>query len=341
MEQVYDYHIWTEQSPVSIRDIVVANGKAHGVNPSQHTIDVFEKKIVNAYWGKALLAYATPQNNPKTVCGAVAYGVYSICINGKTVNGGIAYTSFVVPEYQGKGIFKKLILFAQQKCKENGYAILISFPNAKSISGYRSAGWTAPAGILKHMLRPGSLKSIFRWILHYKDLKKGFDATLPNQRNNSENYKLVEDIFKNRAATQSLIKENYAKPNRSEGFYKWRLCEHPQSDYGIEIFDNDYIIYRRGFRGKLCEIQLLDYNIGADYKKRMRVLTSRIVKKERADILTLRISAQHPLCKVLKQMHFIEFGKNSNLNFSYLVFDENLEMENTNWIISGLDFHMA
>lgn len=341
MEQEFDFHIWTEQSPISVNDILLANANAHGFKLSAKDTNTFELKVVKGYYGKAVLAYATPRDNPTIVCGAVAYGVYEISMGNRIVNGGIAYTSFVVPAFQGKGVFKRLIQFAQQQCKEHFFSILISFPNSKSIAGYKSAGWTAPDGLLQYMVRPASLKAILRWLWKFNDLRKRFNSTPTDDVSVSECAESIGLLNIDKNERNRFLQNNVAWPVRSEGFYRWRVCELHQSSYGIEWDNDDFIIYRRGFRGRLREIQLLDFRVSQADKNALKCLLKKISKKERADIFTLKISRTHPYFALFKQNTFFSTGQNKNLNFSYLVLDESIEGESLVWAISGLDFHMA
>ncbi len=339
MIQAFDYHIWTEQSPITIEDILIANGKAHGTTPSKKSIETFTKKVIDAFYGPAILAYATPQDNPNIVCGAVAYGIYEFNIKNKKVKGGIAYTSFVVPEFQGKGIFKKLILFAQQKCKESGYAIIISFPNSNSLPGYKSAGWTFSEGLLKYMIRPATFKSIFRWLHYFKDLRKSFKGEPCDTHFEEKCPELINKVFCEEKNTS--FSNNLVFPIRSQGFYLWKLCELRQSSFGIEEIDGNFIIYRRGYRGRLKEIQILDFGFKQTNTIVIRKLLKQIQVNEFADIFSLKISISHPHYYLFKKHAFFNIRNNKNLNFTYLILDESIDRESFRWVIVGLDFHMT
>lgn len=45
------------------------------------------------------------------------------------------------PEYQGKGIFKKLTLTLLEKCRQEGYHFVFNTPNKSSMPGYIKMGW--------------------------------------------------------------------------------------------------------------------------------------------------------------------------------------------------------
>jgi GNAT superfamily N-acetyltransferase len=338
MEQEYDYHIWTEQSPISINDILLANTMTHKLELTPQAFNTFKEKVINAFWGPTVLAYVTPKNEPLNICGAVTYGVYEMIMNNEIVKGGIAYSNFVRPDHQGRGIFKKLIRFVKDECKKRGFVFLISFPNSNSVAGYRSVGWNVPDGYLKFLIRPASFSKLLLRIWRYKDLRKKFEATKP-ERNLSyikESLKGIEEL--------NILKKtdsigNFVYPNRSQEFYFWRLCDLNQSSYGVELKNGDFIIYRRGSRGILKEIQLLDYRFNS--KKDFSRLLKSIEAKENADIFTLRISRDHPYFYQFRKNFFFNTGKSKDLNFAYSILEEVNKETKFTWAISGLDLHMA
>ena len=66
------------------------------------------------------------------------------------------------PEYQGKGIFKKLTLQLVNESKKNDFDFIFNTPNESSMPGYLKMGWTT-AGKLGLRIRP-SIPVIFNLI---------------------------------------------------------------------------------------------------------------------------------------------------------------------------------
>ena len=60
------------------------------------------------------------------------------------------------PAFQGKGIFKKLTLYAIEASKEEGVDMVFNTPNPVSMSGYLKMGWEI-AGRLSVYVGPGSI----------------------------------------------------------------------------------------------------------------------------------------------------------------------------------------
>ncbi len=67
------------------------------------------------------------------------------------------------PEYQGRGIFRTLTLGALEELRAEGVDFVFNTPNAQSLPGYRSMGWSQ-VGRLSMAARPRSVRSAIRML---------------------------------------------------------------------------------------------------------------------------------------------------------------------------------
>ena len=100
------------------------------------TEEWFHLKFEKSPYGKAILACAFDGD---VVAGCVAYGMGIVKFRGKDWKCALSYETFVHPEYQGKGLFKKLINLAETELKRENVQFLYNFPNSNSIIGFKSS----------------------------------------------------------------------------------------------------------------------------------------------------------------------------------------------------------
>ena len=137
------------------------------------------------------------------------------------------------PEYQGKGIFKKLTLRLVEMCEQEGIHFIFNTPNSKSMPGYLKMGWE----------NMGKLSIRVRPILFSKpDLLEPeiFSGDIPFPIENSMNL-------------ESKMVTRY-----SLSFFKWRYAGNPFIKY-YQIVEKEGILIYRLKKGKLGnEFRIVD-----------------------------------------------------------------------------------
>lgn len=109
---------------------------AHKSSPKSE--EWFHWKFEQSPYCKAILACAFDN---KRVAGCVAYGKGLVKYQNKECPCALSYETFVHPDYQGQGLFKKLIGLAENEAKSQRILFLYNFPNADSLTGFKHMGW--------------------------------------------------------------------------------------------------------------------------------------------------------------------------------------------------------
>ncbi len=141
------------------------------------------------------------------------------------------------PDYQGKGIFKKLTLKALELAKEERAAFIFNTPNEKSRPGYLKMGWKI-AGKIQVGISP-AFNSFWK-------LKKNIpDYDINYQTSNVEIEKLCKEW------NMELIgKKIFTK--KSVNYLKWRYENNPLKKYEVfaasSFYMAGYIKYHKGIK---------------------------------------------------------------------------------------------
>lgn len=131
------------------------------------------------------------------------------------------------PDFQGRGIFKKLTLEAVKKGKELSYNFVFNTPNDQSRPGYLKMGWKE-VGKIQVALRPA-----FNSFWKLKDSKREYQVT--NTASSMEKIHLCNSWNIQLGFTQKLF-----TPKSSE-FLSWRYENNPLQKYEVHSSPDLYI----------------------------------------------------------------------------------------------------
>ena len=116
------------------------------------------------------------------------------------------------PDYQGKGIFKKLTLRLVEQSRKDGVDFIFNTPNKSSKPGYLKMGWSE-YGRMAISIRP---------IVSFG--KKGSDIESKFTIDNSS-------ITAWLAQSEPHVYNEYLITNRSSSFFQWRYVDNPNIRY--------------------------------------------------------------------------------------------------------------
>ena len=140
------------------------------------------------------------------------------------------------PDYQGKGIFKKLTLQQIETCKDEGVDFVFNTPNDQSKPGYLKMGWVEQGKLpLKFkVLRPVSLayKRLF-------EKSKSFE----NEDNSSPSQAWepgIPDLI-----TQGLHRTDQFSSYLSPAYISWRYEKNPLFNYNYFTDHSNFLIISR------------------------------------------------------------------------------------------------
>ncbi|CAM3324451.1 GNAT family N-acetyltransferase [Empedobacter stercoris] len=275
----------------------------------------FNWKFRDNPYGEAILACAI--DNEKII-GCVALGKHVLNIKGIKYSCALSYETFVHPNYQGKGLFKKLILLAEEEAIKQEIQVLINFPNSNSLPGFLKMNWNK-LDVPEYWLK---MVNIFNVIKNIKDLKKSF---IPLD-SNLKDIKRVE--FK-----ECLHDKIYIET--SQEFFNWRFYQYPVNNYHI-VKDNDNLaIGRLGRRGELEELQILLCSSDFNLSKMIKLFKLKV----NFDILSFPISKKNVLKKKLASQLFFKVPNNINVCYKIIGNDIPIDTNMTELSLNAINYH--
>lgn len=283
----------------------------------------FHWKFELSPYGKAIMACAFDGGR---VAGCVAYGRGFIGYKGEDWKCALSYETFVHPDYQGQGLFKKLILLGEQEMKKAGIQFLYNFPNSNSIAGFKHMNW-----ICRNDIRLFKIKLChpLRILDHISNIRYPF---MPAPSNLSS----IKDI-----RLPVLPIPNYSSdiliPIWNREYLRWRFFTFPNREY--LVCDNDYSfsISMIGSRGKLKCVHIL-YVAAKDGRQSeyiMKEVIEAINQKTKPDLIEFASTVMdNTLTKVRGFIRVPSHG-----NFCYKVLDDSMQIEDFKMILPSINAH--
>lgn len=313
--KIFDY----KNDGVLIDSFLHSASLAHKENPKD--IFWFDWKFRKSPYGEAIIACSIENN---IITGCVAFGIGKIMHKGNIINCALSYETFVHPLFQGKGLFKKLISYAEEEAINRGCEILYNFPNKNSLPGFLKMNWVK-GSYPKYKIK------INRWIsvlTILSDIRKPFVSAKSNFESNKIRDISFTGTFSSNTNPFSIWNSDYIK---------WRFFTFPNGCYEYIDNPNIFVICRIGNRGKINEMQLL----GVIQKKEdinKQIIDDAIIElsdKIKPDIISLNISEFNPLYDNLTK--FLTIPSHTQFTYKYLGKKSNNALANFN--ISGIDYH--
>jgi GNAT superfamily N-acetyltransferase len=289
-------------------------------------------KYFSSPFGNCIVACAINEQNK--VVGEISFGRYEFILNNETVKAAYSYQTMVHPDYQGKGVFKKLTNLAINECKNQGVEILFNFPNANSYMPFIKNKWK-PINSIKYWMKPMRFLKV---LANITSIRKSFQVD--NAISLDEiNVQKLKELFYN---VKPLNIPNTLCPNRTKEFLEWRYTSYPVAKYKSVINDRIAVIVRTGTRGKLKEVQIMEaFEIIANSfnKDEIKRIEEQIKNELNADLITFNITEAHPLNNILKSTRFISMPHSIKFCIYPLVEKFNSYTNKDNWIITATEFH--
>lgn len=226
------------------------------------------KHVYNPF-GKSLVLIAVDENH---IVGVRALMRWKWQLNGKIHESLRAVDTATHPEYQGKGIFKKLTLDAVKVAQENGDSFIFNTPNDQSRPGYLKMGWEK-VDQLKVALKPAY---------------NSFWKIIKRNTNYDINFNCSSDSIDNlcRKWNQELQSRNTLFTPKSAMFLAWRYENNPLQKYEViaeeGIYLAAYIKKRKGVR----ELRISECIFNRDKKWDSNKLISKLSNKFGAQVIS-------------------------------------------------------
>ena len=297
------------------------NSSSVSHNEKIKTKDWFYWKFKDNPFGESILACAIEGGE---IVGCVAFGIQDFIYNNVKVKAAVSFETFVHPNFQGKGIFKKLISIAEEEAFNRNVDFLLNFPNSNSLPGFNKSGWNN-IQLPEYWIKGNNYFKLFFKIY---DIKKTF---LPNPSNidNLVKVKEFETFFhKENNSFKSIVDNNYLD---------WRFFKYPNAEYIIIDNENFFSIARVGFRGKLKEVQVLFVEFKSDSSLNFSILIKEYKKQCKYDIISFPISKTNKIKKNLKKMFFFRVPNSTNVTYKKI--SKKKQFDFSKLELSAINYH--
>lgn len=299
-------------------------GKALSHKEPAKTEEWFHWKFEQSPYGKAFMACAFDGDK---VAGCVAYGRGVVKYKGRDWTCALSYETFVHPAYQGKGLFKKLILLAEENMLKAGVQFLYNYPNANSVAGFSHMGW-----IIRNDVRSFKIKVArpFSALFRILDLKKPF---VPNPSNLEE----IRQKCPSSLAEEKALDPQVITPVWSLDYIRWRFFTIPNREYLVVDNEDVFSIFMVGKRGRLKCVHHL-YTVsktGKSASGAFKDVLPSVVRLAKPEV----IEYSSTVCDQALTGSFGFFKVPAHGNFCYKVLDESMNIEDFRIILPSINAH--
>lgn len=308
---------------LNVKSLLEGRALAHGIEIQ--TIDWAYWKFNQSPFGRSIIALAFTLEGE--IVGCNAYGILKYHNLDSVVEIATPYETYVHPNFQGMGIFSKLLTMAQSYARDRELGALFFFPNSNSLPGLKRSEFVFINKPVDYYIRP-ILSS--RWFLNPLDIKKPFVAEKSQNTfskfNFSKNYNVEHTKHFQLCVTSDYL--------------DWRFNYFRENNYFFIKEQSAEFIIRTGHRGALREAQIvylyfqnseeIEQNVRA-WRKMLRKLNGQF------DLIGMPLSKINPAAILCRSHLFLKVG--SQTNFCYRAFSDNFKITSEIIDLSGIDFH--
>lgn len=283
-------------------------------------------KFNKSPYGRAIVALVRNEKSEVIACNA--YGILEYTVDNKIFKVAKPYETYVHDDYQGKGLFGRMLAKIKEEAKSQGLDGLLFFPNEQSLNSLKkSKDWVRLDTKIKYLISPTISFSKF---FYFIDIKKSFVPL----RSLEHKKRLFDFKYYN------LQKSTNVKLNAGQDYLKWRFNMPTINLYRKFTGVSTEIVIREGVRGRLKEAQVIFIGTNEKFNSksfRKELLnTFRILHKE-FDLVGVPVSENNDLFSTLQNMWFLSLPSRTNV-FIQPISDEFKEHVGQ-LSLSGLDFH--
>jgi len=213
-----------ESEPGDIPQIIEVLKASLGETSSKKTEEAWRYKHVENPFGKSLVLVAVEN---ESIIGVRAFMSWQWQLGDQVFSTFRAVDTATHPEYQGKGVFKKLTLSALEIAKELGDDFIFNTPNSQSLPGYLKMGWEE-VDKLKIRIFP---TNPMNWL----NIKQTGHYGINNNSSDSQIAGLISKYNNLKA------KENKLFTLKSPEYLSWRYENNPLQKYEVKA-DKDFYL---------------------------------------------------------------------------------------------------
>ncbi|WZL88732.1 GNAT family N-acetyltransferase [Salinimicrobium sp. 3283s] len=212
-----------EATSADIPEIISVLCASIGESKLPKTEEIWRYKHFDNPFGTSIVLLAGVSGR---IIGVRAFMKWEWNLNGTQLSALRAVDTGVLPEYQGKGIFKELNSFGMGMVKDRGEHFIFNTPNSKSLPANLKMGWNK-IDKLKIAFIPGNFRTqIFKNDIHYE---RSINLTPLELQE-------LLDIYNNLQSQRGKI-----FTPKSPAYLKWRYERNPLQEYQI-FADKDFYL---------------------------------------------------------------------------------------------------
>ena len=214
------------------------------------------------------------------------------------------------PDYQRRGIFKRLTTEACEVARRDGIGLLFNTPNGNSLPGYLKLGWQRVAELPLHvkLLSPlGGAWRMARWKLRNGRMPAQEEYFREAPTSAAALFKCdspgIRDLLLATSASGQLA------TLRSFDCLRWRYACHPHIRYFVETIRHSgriggVLFYRINFRAGLREIIIDDLLVPDGATESIGQLLTKCLRRVRADYVVAHGKDGSPVVRTLRKSGF-------------------------------------
>ena len=288
--------------------------------------DWVDWKFNKSPFGRALVALIRDEKGEVVACNA--YGILNYSMGGNIFKIAKPYETYVHNDYQGKGLFGRMLNKIKEEAGVRGLDGLLFFPNEASLGSLKASNdWMRLGTEIRYLVRPAlSFAKPSKFI----DIRKSF-IPLRSDEHNGRSF---------RFRSYNLNNHTRISLNVTKEYLEWRFNKPTLNLYRKFTGENIEIVVREGARGRLSEAQIVF--IGAhqslNSQHSVRELAN-VIKALRAefDLVGIPMSENNVLFSTLKSLGFFSLPSRTNVFVQPIGSGFGRKVDQL--ALTGLDFH--
>jgi len=301
-----------------------------------------------AYWawkhelnpfGRSVLLLAEVDGR---LAGVRAFMRWRLMANGHVVHAAKPVDTVTHPDYQRRGIFKRLTTEACEVARRDGIGLLFNTPNGNSLPGYLKLGWqrVAELSLRVRLQRPvGAVWRLASWRLRNGEVpaQERFFRDAPTSA--------ADVLDRESAGIGELLAQTCASAQlrtvRTIEFLRWRYASHPHIRYFAETTADagrldGIAFYRTNFRAGLREIMIDDLLVREGVADSIKRLLGKLLRRTKTDYVLAHGGEQTPIVRMLRKSGFHKLPRRRITLVARTLADEVVPdpLQASNWSLS-------
>jgi len=321
------YHIWDPKEEALIPRFLELKAKA--MKREANHPHWFKWKHLNNPWGASLVVYAVHQPSGRLVSMLCCWR-WKLLSAGKVVEAYHHTDGGSDPLFTGKGIFKELVQMTMSAQVANGVPISYGFPNQQSVHPYVKWGYKLNQSSTVSLYKPINRVRLLMEMIR----NKGHLAPIAYAERGNGAVRLLTGLDKVPLTKPELPKGTLATV-RDRGVLVWRYLQNPEVLYSSLELDDRVAVLRSGVHQTVRETSVVDILNWADMNlKAVKSLTREIADETKADVITITLSAGHPLLKLFQSAGYSHYAKRDRVMIAHST-DSQIPIPDSNgWIFT-------